>query len=83
MADETAGPERDRPAAGSVGSVAEETARLLDALLAGTSGAGEASGRAYASSQAPAPEPARRAARRALPDLRSCARSGARDGPGR
>ena len=58
MADETAGPERDRPAAGSVGSVAEETARLLDALLAGTSGAGEASGRAYASSQAPAPEPA-------------------------
>jgi len=41
-----------------VGSVAEETARLLDALLAGTSGAGEASGRAYASSEASAPEPA-------------------------
>ena len=40
MADETAGPERDRPPVGSVGSVAEETARLLDALLAGTSGAG-------------------------------------------
>jgi hypothetical protein len=58
MADETAGPERDRPPVGSVGSVAEETARLLDALLAGTSGAEEASGRAYASSDAPAPEPA-------------------------
>ncbi len=70
MAEETAGPERDRPpvgSVGSVGSVAEETARLLDALLAGTSatsgtsgtpGPEEASGRAYTSAEAPAPEPA-------------------------
>jgi hypothetical protein len=61
MADETAGPERDRPPVGSVGSVAEETARLLDALLAGTSGTsgpGEASGRAYATAEAPVSEPA-------------------------
>ncbi len=57
MVDETVGPERDRPRVGSVGSVAEETARLLDALLAGTSGAGESSGHAYASAEAPAPEP--------------------------
>ena len=57
MVDETLGPERDRPRVGSVGSVAEETARLLDALPAGTSGAGESSGHAYASAEAPAPEP--------------------------
>src|SRR6476660_4740744 len=56
MADETAGPERDRPRVGSVGSVAEETARLLDALLAGTSGVGESSGHADASAEAPAPD---------------------------
>jgi hypothetical protein len=54
MADETPGSERDRP---PVGSVAEETARLLDALLAGTSGAEEADGRAYANTTG-APEPA-------------------------
>ncbi len=61
MADETAGPERDRPRAGSVGSVAEETARLLDALLAGTSGTPgpeEATESAYARGEAPASEPA-------------------------
>jgi hypothetical protein len=61
MADETAGTDRDRPPVGSVGSVAEETARLLDALLAGTSGTSgpeKANGPAYGSAEAPAPEPA-------------------------